>query len=84
MRTASIRPFLALVVHLNLELFQMDVKTAFLNGSLEEEIYMDQLVSFASNGREDKVCRLKRSIYGLSSVPDHGISDSTKLLFLLA
>jgi len=43
----------------------MDVKTAFLNGSLEEEIYMDQPLSFVSKGQEDKVCRLKRSIYGL-------------------
>jgi len=40
-RFASIRMLLALVVHLDLELFQMDVKTAFLNGNLEEEIYMD-------------------------------------------
>ena len=43
----------------------MDVKTAFLNGSLEEEIYMDQPFGFVSKGQEDKVCRLKRSIYGL-------------------
>ena len=40
-RIASIRLLLALVAHLDLELFQMDVKTAFLNGNLEEEIYMD-------------------------------------------
>jgi len=55
-RFDSIRLLLALVAHLDLELFQMDVKTAFLNGNLEEEIYMDQ---------EDKVCCLKRAIYGL-------------------
>ena len=64
-RFASIRLLLALVAHLDLELFQMDVKTAFLNGSLEEEIYMDQPFGFVSKGQEDKVCRLKRSIYGL-------------------
>ena len=43
----------------------MDVKTAFLNGNLEEEIYMNQPIGFASKGQDDKVCRLKRSIYGL-------------------
>jgi len=43
----------------------MDVKTAFLNGSLEEEISMDQPIGFVSKGQEDKVCYLKRSIYGL-------------------
>ena len=64
-RIASIRLLLALVAHLDLELFQMDVKTAFLNGNLEEEIYMDQPIGFVSKGQEDKVCLLKRSIYGL-------------------
>jgi len=42
----------------------MDIKTAFLNGNLEEEIYMDQPIAFVPKGQEDKVCRLK-SIYGL-------------------
>ena len=54
-----------MVVHLDLELFQMDVKTAFLNSGLEEEIYIDHPIGFVSKGQEDKVCRLKRSIYGL-------------------
>ena len=43
----------------------MDVKTAFLNGELDEEIYMDQPISFVTKGQENKVCKLKRSIYGL-------------------
>jgi len=64
-RIASIRLLLALVAHLDLELIQMDMKTTFLNGSLEEEIYMDQPLGFVSKGQEDKVCRLKRSIYGV-------------------
>ena len=64
-RLASIHLLLALVAHLDLELFQKDVKIAFLNGSLEEEIYMVQPFGFVSKGREDKVCRLKKSIYGL-------------------
>ena len=39
---------LALVTHLDLELFQMDIKTIFLNGNLEKEIYIDQPIGFAS------------------------------------
>jgi len=46
-------------------LHQMDVKTAFLNGDLEEDVYMDQPVGFAEEGKEHMVCKLKRSIYGL-------------------
>ena len=43
----------------------MDVKTAFLNGELDEEIYMDQPIGFVTKGQEHKVCKLKRSIYDL-------------------
>ena len=43
----------------------MDVKTAFLNGEIEEEIYMEQPVDFIAKGQEHKVCKLLRSIYGL-------------------
>jgi len=64
-RFDSIRVILAMVAHLDLELHQMDVKTAFLNGELDEEIYMDQPIGFVTEGQEGKVCRLKRSIYGL-------------------
>ena len=64
-RIVSIRLLLALVAHLDLEMFQMDVKTAFLNENLEEEIYIDQPIGFISKGQEDNVCRLKISIYGL-------------------
>ena len=61
----SIRLILAIVAYLDLELHQMDVKTAFLNGELEEEIYMEQPVGFIVKGQEQKVCKLHRSIYGL-------------------
>ena len=43
----------------------MDVKTAFLNGSLEETIYMVQLEGFIAKGQEKKVCKLQKFIYGL-------------------
>ena len=56
---------MALVAHYDLELHQMDVKTAFLNGSLEEEVYMDQPEGFSIEGKENLACKLKKSIYGL-------------------
>ena len=65
MRFAPVRLVLAIVANLNLKLYQMDVKTAFLNGELDEEIYMDQPIGFVTKGQKHKVCKLKRSIYGL-------------------
>ena len=56
---------MALVAHFDMELHQMDVKTAFLNGDLNETIFMAQLESFAIKGKEHMGCKLKKSIYGL-------------------
>ena len=64
-RFASIRLILAIIATMALELYKMDVKTIFLNGKLDEEIYMDQPLCFKLEGQEHKVCKLKRSIYGL-------------------
>lgn len=61
----SLRILLALVAYFDLELQQMDVKTAFLNGDLEEEVYMKQPEGFSSSEGEHLVCKLKKSIYGL-------------------
>ena len=61
----SIRALLALAAHQNWEVHQMDVKTAFLNGDLEETIYMQQPEGFVVSGKEDMVYQLKKSIYGL-------------------
>ncbi|KAK4407765.1 Retrovirus-related Pol polyprotein from transposon TNT 1-94 [Sesamum angolense] len=49
----------------DLEIHQMDVKTAFLNGELDEKIYMEQPKGFVVPGQEKKVCRLVKSLYGL-------------------
>ena len=43
----------------------MDVKTAFINGDLEEDVYMDQPEGFEIRGKDQMVCKLKKSIYGL-------------------
>ena len=45
----------------------MNVKTVFLNGYLEENIYMDQLMGFSVKGKEHMVCKLKKSIYSLKA-----------------
>ena len=68
-RFVSLRLILVIVAWMNIELYQMDVKTAFLNGELDEEIYMNQLLGFELKGQERKVCNLKRSIYGLKQAP---------------
>jgi hypothetical protein len=61
----SFRIIMALVVHYDLELHQMDVKTAFLNGDLYENVYMAQPKGFVVEGKENIECHLKKSIYGL-------------------
>ncbi|KAJ9679813.1 hypothetical protein PVL29_021660 [Vitis rotundifolia] len=61
----SFRVIMAIVAHFDLELHQMDVKTAFLNGDLDEDVYMEQPTGFTEVGKEDLVCKLNKSIYGL-------------------
>ena len=61
----SIRTLIALAAEHDLELHQMDVKTAFLNGHLDEEIYMEQPEGFSKKNQEHKVCKLSKSLYGL-------------------
>ena len=61
----SIRSLLAISNQLDLEVHQMDVSTAFLNGELQEEIYMTQPQGYAKDGEEELVCKLNKSIYGL-------------------
>ena len=56
---------LAIAAFYDYEIWQMDVKTAFLNGFLEEELYMMQPEGFVDPKDANKVCKLQRSIYGL-------------------
>jgi hypothetical protein len=64
-RITSIRVLFALASIYKLYVHQMDVKTAFLNGDLKEEVYMEQLEGFIFPGNEEKVCKLVKSLYGL-------------------
>ena len=61
----SFRILMALVAHFNLELHHMDVKTTFLNGNIDETIYMVQPANFVPGEAKQMVCKLKKSIYGL-------------------
>ena len=61
----SFRVVMALVAHFDLELHQMDVKTAFLNGDLFEDVYMDQPDDFVESGKRHMVCKLRKLIYEL-------------------
>ena len=64
-KMTSIRTVLSIAASMNLEVEQLDVKTTFLHGDLEEEIYMQQPEGFVERGKEHLVCRLKKSLYGL-------------------
>ena len=68
-RLESLRALIALSVQFGLQLHQVDVTTAFLNGELEEEVYMQQPKGFIRKGEEHLVCKLKKSIYGLKQSP---------------
>ena len=61
----SIQILLAIATYYDYEIWQMDVKTAFLNGNLDEHVYMIQPEGFEDPNNTGKVCKLQRSIYGL-------------------
>ena len=68
-KMSLIQVVLGLAASMNLELEQLDVKTSFLHGELEEEIYMEQPKGFTIKGKEHLVCRLKKSLYSLKQTP---------------
>uniref|UniRef100_A0A2N9IZW8 Reverse transcriptase Ty1/copia-type domain-containing protein n=1 Tax=Fagus sylvatica TaxID=28930 RepID=A0A2N9IZW8_FAGSY len=68
-RITSIRVLIALASIYKLVVHQMNVKIAFLNGDLDEEVYMDQPEGFVLPGNEKKVCKLVKSLYGLKQAP---------------
>nr|GEY29307.1 zinc finger, CCHC-type [Tanacetum cinerariifolium] len=68
-RITTIRLLLALAVIQNLVIHQMDVKTTFLNGDLDEEVYMKQPKGFVMPGNEHKVCKMVKLLYRLEQAP---------------
>ncbi|KAJ9539032.1 hypothetical protein OSB04_031765 [Centaurea solstitialis] len=68
-RIEAIRIFLAYAAHKNIKVFQMDVKSAFLNGVLHEEVYIEQPEGFVDPDFPDHVCILDKALYGLKQAP---------------
>ncbi|GJY25342.1 retrovirus-related pol polyprotein from transposon TNT 1-94 [Tanacetum coccineum] len=64
-----IRIFLAFTTYMNFKVYQMDVKSAFLNGKIKEEVYVKQPPGFESNEFPDHVCKLDKALYGLKQAP---------------
>ena len=68
-RFSSICTLLAFAVEMGMQIHQMDVVTAFLNGDLKEEIYMQQPSGYIQPDKNGLVCKLKKSLYGLKQSP---------------
>ncbi|GJZ65520.1 retrovirus-related pol polyprotein from transposon TNT 1-94 [Tanacetum coccineum] len=68
-RLEAIRIFLAFAAHMNMVVYQMDVKTVFLNGNLREEVYVSQPDGFVDPDNPNHVYKLKKALYGLKQAP---------------
>nr|GEW32632.1 retrovirus-related Pol polyprotein from transposon TNT 1-94 [Tanacetum cinerariifolium] len=68
-RLEVVRIFLAFAAHMNLIIYQMDVKTAFLNDILHKEVYVSQLDGFVDPDNPNHVYKLKKALYGLKQAP---------------
>jgi hypothetical protein len=68
-RYTLIRTIIALAAKMKWKLHQMDVKTTFLNGVIEEEVYIEQPQGFEVEDRKSHVCKLKKALYGLKQAP---------------
>jgi hypothetical protein len=68
-RYTSIQSIIALAASMGWKLHQMDVKTTFLNGEIEEEVYIEQPEGFVVHNERSHVCRLKKVLYGLKQEP---------------
>jgi hypothetical protein len=82
-RLESIRILLAYATHHSFKLYQMDVKSAFLNGSIKEEVYVEQPPGFGDNRYPDHVYMLSKVFYGLKQAQEHGMNALEISLFLM-
>ena len=82
-RYTSIRSVLSLATVMKWKVHQMDVKITFLNGVVEEELYLEKPLSFETHDRESHVCRLKKALYGLKQAPRTWYSRIDNFLSIL-
>ena len=68
-RMETVRAVLSIAAQNKWKVYQMDVKSAFLNGVLMEEVYIEQPLGYEKKGQEHKVCKLKNALYGLKQAP---------------
>ena len=68
-RLDTICMIISLTAQNNWRIYQIDIKSGFLNGVLNEDMYVEQLVGFVRRSQENKVYRLKRALYGLKQAP---------------
>nr|GEX64156.1 retrovirus-related Pol polyprotein from transposon TNT 1-94 [Tanacetum cinerariifolium] len=74
-RMEAIRIFFAFATYMNFKVYQMDIKSAFLNGKLKEEVYVKQPPGFQSSEFPDYVCKLDKSLYGLKQHQRHAEAE---------
>ncbi|KAL0425897.1 UNVERIFIED_CONTAM: putative mitochondrial protein [Sesamum radiatum] len=74
-RLDTIRALIAIAANKKWKIYQMDVKSAFLNGYIDEEIYVEQPQGFIAKGSEEKVLRLKKALYGLKQAQELGTAE---------
>lgn len=79
-RGETVRLLLALTAKNSWEVHHLDVKSAFLNGEIQEEFYVTQPEGFVKKGKEHLVCRLKKALYGLHQEPRAWYSKLSKCL----
>nr|GEY06204.1 retrovirus-related Pol polyprotein from transposon TNT 1-94 [Tanacetum cinerariifolium] len=76
----AVRIFIAYAAHKSFPIYQMDVKTAFLNGPLKEEVYVAQPDGFVDPDHPEKVYRLRKALYGLKQAPKAWYDELSKFL----
>nr|GEU75137.1 retrotransposon protein, putative, unclassified, expressed [Tanacetum cinerariifolium] len=76
----AVRIFIAYAAHKSFPIYQIDVKTAFLNGSLKEEVYVAQPNGFVDPDHPENVYRLRKALYGLKQVPKAWYDELSKFL----
>jgi hypothetical protein len=83
-RLEPIRILLAYATYHGFKLYQMDVKSAFLNGPIKEEVYVEQPPGFEDSEYPSHVYKLSKALYGLKQAQDHGMNAWETFLSLMA